>query len=162
MSDEKAEKPDRDKGSQDEVDHEENTLVGGWWQPPDGGAPRPEKRKHERVGYKARVQLVPPDGKIYPCESIDLGAGGVFLRLTDPKLKVPTMGQFVEVEFPDEGATFDGEVIRHGEVEQKSFAVRFVNLDHKLRQVLRKMIGEARKDTPETSYVITQKGGRPD
>jgi hypothetical protein len=145
---------------QDEVDYDEDTVAGGWWQPPDGGPPRREKRRHERVGYVARVELVPPDGSVYPCESIDLGAGGVFLKLTSPDLTIPPLKQLVEVEFPDVEATFDGEVIRHGEVEQKSFAVRFVNLDHRLRQVLGKMLGDARRDTPETSYAITQKGGR--
>lgn len=121
----------------DGVIDEEGTVAGGWW-PAEGGSRQPERRASERVAFTVRVQLVPPDGKVRLCETIDLGLGGLFLRTSSD---VPEVGQLVEIELATHGVTFDGEVVRHGSDDKLCFAVRFVNLDNKLREALRKLVG---------------------
>jgi hypothetical protein len=110
-----------------------STLSGGWWQPDE-----PERRAHPRVAFLARVNLVSQDSQTFTCEAVDLGVGGMFLQTTRV---IPEEGQLVEIELPAEAVTFDAEVVRQ-DTQRFGFAVRFINLDTRLRAVLQRLIEE--------------------
>jgi len=149
-----------DKKSTDDEEPEsfEETRAGGWWAH-ERGEPQPEKRATPRVAYHAVLRLVPADGASYDCESRNLSLGGILLYQTDPR-PLPQVGQLVELELLAGAGTvvIGGEVVRHAhEDEDGDFAVRFIELDARVRERLSAMIEKSSVDpcvSPSTSYSV--------
>lgn len=102
----------------------DETITGGWWQPSEG-----------TPVHEVMVQFVPGEEQPFSCKAQDLGMHGVFIHSTRTP---PERGQLVEIELKSESVIFEAEVV-HPTAEAGGFIVRFVNLDNRLRKVLRRL-----------------------
>lgn len=99
-----------------------------------------DRRAHHRVPYDAMVRLVIGDAPPLHCESLDLSAGGMLLRIQGAGT-APALHELLEVclmQREDRVMTLDADVVRH--VDDRTFGVRFLDLDNYRRTFLARLV----------------------
>ncbi|MCA9670414.1 MAG: PilZ domain-containing protein [Myxococcales bacterium] len=100
-----------------------------------------ERRAHKRVPYDATVRCIIGDDTPLRCESLDLSAGGMLLRVREEGNACPALQSLIEVclmQSGDRVMTLEADVVRH--VDERTFGVRFIDLDKRRRAFVARLV----------------------